>query len=172
MGLRTVTELILALGAVLLLGRDMLRAWVDQLRRPVTLLVAALIAGLLIGSLGGRPQPSPWWLVLPGSVLVWEVGRGWRRAPRCHLWEAGVGAFGVSLLLAAAGLGGTGGSSRTVLLGIAAVATGMGAGLVWRSRREEPRPWRVSDTRHYERRAARRGMRQPSPGDRGDRFEP
>src|SRR5215216_2233193 len=105
MAFRTVTELILALGAVFLLARDLRRAWLDQLRRPVTLLVAALIAGLLIGALGGRPHPSPWWLALPGSVLAWEVGRGWRRAPRCHLWEAGVGAFAASFLLAAVGLG-------------------------------------------------------------------
>jgi hypothetical protein len=157
MAFRTVTELILALGAVFLLGRDIRRAWVDQLCRPVTLFVAALIAGLLMGSLGGRPQPSPWWLVLPGSVLMWEVGRGWRRAPRCHLWEAGVGALGVSLLLAATGLGGTAGSDRTLLLAIAAVAGAVGVALIWRSRRAEPRPWRVSDARHYERRVARRG---------------
>jgi hypothetical protein len=171
MEFRTVTELILALGAVFLLGRDMRRTWVDQLRRPVTLLVAALMAGLLIGSLGERPRPSPWWLVLPSSVLLWEVGRGWRRAPRCHLWEAGVGAFGVSLLLAATGLGGTGGSDRTVLLAIAALAAAVGVALVWRSRREEPRPWRVSDTRHYERRVARREITQPSPAGGNDRFE-
>jgi hypothetical protein len=156
MTLRAITELILALGAVLLLGRDMRRAWVDQLRRPVTLLVAAVIAGLLIGTLGGRPHPSPWWLVLPGSVLAWEVGRGWRRAPRCHLWEAGIGAFGASLLLAAIGLGGRGGSIPAALLATAAVAAGVGVGLSWRSGRQEPRPWRVGDTSHYERRVAQR----------------
>lgn len=156
MTLRTITELILALGAVLLLGRDMHRAWVDQLRRPVTLLMAALIAGLLIGTLGGRPHPSPWWLVLPGSVLAWEVGRGWRRAPRCHLWEAGIGAFAASLLLAALGLGGRVGSIPTALLATAAVAAGVGMGLVWRSRRQEPLPWRAGDTSHYERRMAQR----------------
>jgi hypothetical protein len=156
MTLRTVTELILALGAVLLLGRDMRRAWVDQLRRPVTLLVAALIAVLLIGSLGGRPHPSPWWLMLPASVLAWEVARGWRRAPRCHLREAGVGAFGVSLLLAAVGLGLKGRSIPTALLATAAVAAAVGIGLVWRSLRQEPRPWRVGDISHYERRTAHR----------------
>jgi hypothetical protein len=156
MTLRVVTEVILALGAVLLLGRDMRRAWLDQLRRPVTLLVAALIAGLLIGALGGRPHPSPWWLVLPGSVLAWEVGRGWRRAPRCHLWEAGVGAFGGSLLLAAVGLGVRGGSITTALLATAAAAAGVGVGLLWRARRQEPHPWRVGDMSHYERRVAQR----------------
>jgi hypothetical protein len=154
---RAVTELILALGAVLLLARDMRRAWLDRLSRPVTLLVATMVAVLLVGAIGGRSHPSPWWLVLPGSVLMWEVGRGWRRAPRCHLWEAGVGALGVSLLLAATGLGGTAGSDRTLLLAIAAVAGAVGVALIWRSRRAEPRPWRVSDARHYERRVARRG---------------
>ena len=156
MTLRAITELILALGAVLLLGRDMRRAWVDQLRRPITLLVAAVIAGLLIGTLGGRPHPSPGWLVLPGSVLAWEVGRGWRRAPRCHLWEAGIGAFGASLLLAAIGLGGRDGSIPAALLATAAVAAGVGVGLSWRSGRQEPRPWRVGDSSRYERRVAPR----------------
>jgi hypothetical protein len=156
MTLRAVTEIILALGAVLLLARDTHRAWLDQVRRPVTLLVAALIAGLLIGALGGRPHPSPWWLVLPGSVLAWEVGRGWRRAPRCHLWEAGIGAFGASLLLAAVGLGVRGGSITAALLATAAVAAVVGAGLLWRSRRQEPHPWRAGDTSHYERRVAQR----------------
>jgi hypothetical protein len=156
MTLRAVTELVLALGAVLLLARDTRRAWLDRLRRPVTLLVAALIAGLLIGVLGGRPQPSPWWLALPGSILAWEVGRGWRRAPRSHLWEAGVGAFGVSLLLAAVGLGLGNGSITTALVATAAGAAGVGAGLLWRSRRREPHPWRVHDMGHYERRVQRR----------------
>jgi hypothetical protein len=159
--LRAATEIVLALSAVLLLARDMHRAWLDQLRRPVTLLIAALIAGLLIGVLGGRPHPSPWWLLLPGSVLVWEVGRGWRRAPHCHLWEAGVGAFGTSLLLAAVGLGAPGGSITTALLASAAAAAGMGVGLLWRSRRREPHPWRVGDMSRYERRVAQR-ERQPS----------
>jgi hypothetical protein len=156
MTLRAVTELILALGAVLLLARDMRRAWLDQLRRPVTLLVATLVAVLLVGAIGGRPHPSPWWLVLPGSLLAWEVGRGWRRAPRCHLWEAGVGAFAASLLLAAVGLGLRGGSIAAALLATAAGAVVVGAGLFWGSRRREPRPWRAGDTSHYERRWAQR----------------
>jgi hypothetical protein len=156
MTLRAVTELILALGAVLLLARDMRSAWLDQLRRPVTLLAATLVAVLLVGAIGGRAHPSPWWLVLPGSLLAWEVGRGWRRAPRCHLWEAGVGAFAASLLLAAVGLGLRGGSIAAALLATAAGAAAVGAGLLWRSRRREPRPWRASDTSHYERRWAQR----------------
>jgi hypothetical protein len=156
MTLRAVTELILSLGAVLLLTRDLHRTWVDQLRRPVTLLVATLVAVVLIGAVGGRPHPSPWWLILPGAVLAWEVARGWHRAPRCHLREAGVGAFGASLLLAAVGLSLRGGSIASALLAAAAVATGVGVGLVWRSRRQESRPWRRGDTSHYERRMAGR----------------
>lgn len=156
MTLQAVTELALAVGAVVLLARDMRRTWLDQLRRPVTLLVAALIAGLLIGTLGGRSHPSPWWLVLPGSVLAWEVGRGWGRAPRCHLWEAGVGAFGASLFLAAVGLGTKGGGIPSALLASAALAAAVGVGLVCRSRWQEPRSWRVGDPSHYERRAAQR----------------
>jgi hypothetical protein len=156
MTLRAVTELILALGAGLLLARDMRRAWLDQLRRPVTLLVATLVAVLLVGAIGGRPHPSPWWLGLPGSLLAWEVGRGWRRAPRCHLWEAGVGAFAASLLLAAIGLGLRGGSIAAALLSTAGGAVVVGAGLLWRSRQREPRPWRAGDTSHYERRLAQR----------------
>jgi hypothetical protein len=156
MTLRAVTELVLALGAVLLLARDMHRAWLDRLRRPATLLVAALIAALLIGVLGGRPHPNPWWLVLPGSILAWEVGRGWRRAPRCHLWEAGVGAFGASLIVAAIGLGLGDGGITTVLLATAAGTAGVGVGLLWRSRRREPHPWRVNDMTHYERRVTQR----------------
>jgi hypothetical protein len=156
MTLRAVTELTLALGAALLLGRDLRRVWLDQLRRPITLLVSALTGGLLIGALGGQPHPSPWWLVLPGSVLVWEVGRGWRHASRSHLWEVGIGAFGASLLLAAVGLGLRSGSSSVVLLASAAVAAAVGVGLLWRSRRQEPRPWRVDDKSHYERRMMQR----------------
>jgi hypothetical protein len=156
MTLRAVTELILALGAGLLLARDMRRAWLDQLRRPVTLLVATLVAVLLVGAIGGRPHPSPWWLGLPGSLLAWELGRGWRRAPRCHLWEAGVGAFAASLLLAAVGLGLRGGSIAAALLATAGGAVSVGAGLLWRSRQREPRPWRAGDTSHYERRLAQR----------------
>jgi hypothetical protein len=156
MTLRAVTELILILGAVLLLARDMRRAWLDQLRRPVTLLVASLVAVLLVGAIGGRPHPSPWWLVLPGSLLTWEVGRGWRRAPRCHLREAGVGAFAASLLLAAVGLGLRGGSIAAAFLVAAAGAAVVGSGLFWGSLRREPRPWRAGDTSHYERRGAQR----------------
>jgi hypothetical protein len=156
MKLQSVVELVLALGAVLLLARDMHRAWLDQLRRPITLLMGALIAALFLGAVGGPPHPSSWWLVLPASVLAWEVGRGWRRAPCCHLWEAGVGACALSLLLAAAGLGVSVDSVAAALLVTAAGAAAVGAGLLWRSRRREPRPWRTDDVTHYERRLAQR----------------
>ena len=156
MTLPTVTEVILALGAVLLLARDLHRAWFDRLRRPITLLVAALVAALLIGAAGGRPHPSPWWLLLPGSVLAWEVARGWRRAPRSHLWEAGLGAFAASLLFGAIGLGATSESMAAALIAIGAVAAGVGGGLLWRSRQREPHPWRAGDRSRYERRVAQR----------------
>jgi hypothetical protein len=156
MTLRGVVELILAISVLLLLARDMYRAWLDDLRRPITLLVAALVGALLLGSFGGRPHPSPWWLVLPGSILAWEVARGWRRASRCHLWEAGIGAFAASLLMAAIGFGLTGGTLDTTFFGAAAVAAGSGACLLWQSHRREPHPWRLGDTSHYERRFAQR----------------
>ncbi|HYC32486.1 MAG TPA: hypothetical protein VEB59_09380 [Gemmatimonadales bacterium] len=152
----TVVEIVLALGALFLLLRDMRRAWLDGLRRPVTLLVPALIAALLIGSLSGREHPSPWWLMLPAAVLAWEVARGWRAAPRCHLWEAGAGTFGVGLVLAAAGLGLVGGTVRTALLAMAASAAAVGAVLLWRSRKREPHPG-CRHAGHYERRSAERG---------------
>src|SRR6185295_16630801 len=75
MNLQSAVELILALGALSLLVRDLRRAWRDALRRPVTLFAAALFAILLIGSFGGRPHPHPWWLALPAAVLAWEAVR-------------------------------------------------------------------------------------------------
>jgi hypothetical protein len=156
MTLQAVVELVLAVGAVLLLARDMRRAWLDQLRRPITLLVAASIAGLLLGAIVQPPYPSPWWLILPGSVLAWEVGRGWRRAPRCHLWEAGVAAFAVSLLVTAVALGSEVASVAPVLLIAGGATAAVGVGLLRRSGRREPRPWRLDDVTHYERRFAQR----------------
>jgi hypothetical protein len=147
---------VLALAAVLLLARDLRRTWLDQLKRPSTLLMAALVVTLLAGTLGNRAHPSPWWLVVPGVILIWEVRRGWRLAPRCHLWEEGVGAFAASLLLAAVGLALGGGGVATALLAAAIAAGLVGVGLMWRSRRREPRPWRVDDRSHYERRSVQR----------------
>src|SRR5262245_17641234 len=115
-------ELFLALMAVLLLARDVRRAWLDQVRRPSTLLMATLVTVLLAGTLGGRAHPSPWWLIVPGVVLAWEVRRGWRQTPHCHLWEAGVGAFAASLLLAVVGLELDGGSVATALLAASVAA--------------------------------------------------
>jgi hypothetical protein len=156
MALQTVIELVLAVGAVLLLIRDLRRAWSDRLRRPITLLMAAVIAGLVVGVTGGRPHPSAWWLLLPGAILAWEVVRGWRLAPRCHVWEAGIGALAAGLTLAAVGLGLGGRSSGAVPLVLAAGAFGAGVGLLLRSRRQESRPGRVGDASHFERRLARR----------------
>jgi hypothetical protein len=154
--LRTAVEIALALGALLLLARDLRHTWRDPLRRPVTVLVASLVAGLLLGVIGGRSHPSPWWLLLPGGVLAWEVARGWRVLPRCHLREAGIGTFAVGLVLAAFGLGMYGEEISPLLL---AAAAGMGVAavvLLRLSQRREPRPWRADDFKHYERRTRQR----------------
>ena len=153
MTLQSVVELILALGVSGLLLRDVRRAWGDRLRRPVTLLAAGLIAALLIGAGGGRSHPEPWWLLLLAALLAWEAIRGWREAPRCHLWEAGAGGFAVSLVLAALGLGLGDGSTATLLLSTAILLGLLSVGLLWRSHRREPRPARADDVGHYERRA-------------------
>ena len=152
---QTGVEFLLAVAA-LLLGRDLRRAWRDQLRRPISLLVAALVTALLIGALAGSPHPSPWWLVLPAGVLAWEVARGWRKAPRCHLWEAGVAAFTASLLFAVVGLAMQGEGLARTLLALATLGAMAGLGLLWQSRRREPRPWRTGDPAHYERRGTQR----------------
>jgi hypothetical protein len=154
--LQTTVEVLLAAAALLLLGRDLRRAWRDELRRPVSLLVAALVTALLIGTLAGSPHPSPWWLALPAGVLAWEVARGWRKAPRCHLWEAGIAAFTAGLAFAVVGVAMHEEGLVGTLLALAAVAGMAGLGLLWRSRRREPRPWRVDDPEHYERRGAQR----------------
>lgn len=148
MDAQTAVELILAAGAAFLLARDLRRAWRDPLRRPARLLVAALMAALLIGVVGGRSHPSSWWLVVPGVVLGWEVIRGWRLVPRSHLWEAGLGAFAIALALAAFGL-----------LVAAGALGALAIGLLWLSHRREPPPWRRGDIAHYERRAAERAER-------------
>ena len=145
MSTQATVEIILGVAACALLGRDLYRAWRDAQRRPMTLLVAALMAALITGASLSGEHPSPWWLLLPGAILAWEVARGWRRAPRCHRWEAGVGAFALSLVLAAAGA-----------LVAAAAAGAAGIVLFYLSRRREPRPWRLNDVQHYERRAAPR----------------
>jgi hypothetical protein len=156
MTLQIAVEVILAFGAAFLLMRDLRRAWRDPLRRPVTLLMASLVAVLLIGVLGGQSHPSPWWLLVPGAVLVWEVVRGWRIVPRCHLREAGIGTFAVGLMLAALGLGTYEGKIASLLLAAAAVLGAAAIGLFWLSRRREPVPWRGSDFSHYEPRATQR----------------
>src|SRR5205085_11384051 len=134
MSARLAIELALAAAALVLLGRDLYRAWRDPLRRPMTLLVAGLIVVLLAGVLGGREHPHPLWLALPAAILAWEVARGWRRTPRCHLWEAGMGAFALSLALAGVGLG----VAREELLVAVAAASVAGFVLLALSRRREP----------------------------------
>ena len=156
---QSAVEVFLAVAALLLLGRDLRRAWRDELRRPISLLVAALVTALLIGTLAGERHPSPWLLLLPTGVLAWEVARGWRQTPRCHLWEAGVAAFTAALLFAVAGLAMHAEGVTTTLLALAAVAGMLGLGLLWRSRRTEPRPSRIEDPDHYERRGAQRKRR-------------
>lgn len=148
---QTLIELALAVAALALLARDLYRAWRDKQRRPMTLLVAGLVVVLLAGVLGGREQPHPGWLVVPAAILGWEVARGWRRTPRCHLWEAGVGTFALALVCAALGM-----TVASTLLAAALAASIAGFVLLWLSRRREPRPWRADDVSHYERRAVPR----------------
>ena len=149
--MQSAIELALAAAALALLGRDLYRAWRDKQRRPMTLLVAGLMVVLLAGIVGGREHPHPWWLAVPAAILGWEVARGWRRTPRCHLWEAGIGAFAFGLALAALGL-----TVQSMLLVPAVAASIVGFALLWLSRRREPRPWRANDASHYERRTVPR----------------
>lgn len=153
---QSVIEIVLAAAALLLLARDLRRAWRDPPRRPVTVLIAALVTVLLLGTVGGQPHPSAGWLVAPAAVLVWEVVRGWRQARRSHLWEIGVGAFAAGLLVAVVALHIESGTVTIALLAAAACAGILGAGLLWYSRRREPHPWRDDDPAHYERRLSRR----------------
>lgn len=142
---------------MLLLLRDLRRTWRDGLRRPITLGVAALIALVLLGTLAGRDVPSPWWFIGLAAVLLWEAVRGWRRSPRSRLWEAGIGAFAMGLLLGLAGLGiGVFERGGPALLAASAGALIVGLALAWLSRAREPRPWRTDDPAHYERRRSGR----------------
>ena len=130
MTLQHVIEVMLVVAATLLLAKDLRRTRLDSLRRP-------------------------WWLAVPAAVLVWEVGRGWRVTPRCHLREAGIASFAGSLLLAVAGLG-LEGRFAAPLLAASAAAALLGVGLLWRSRLREPQPWRAADRNRYERRSVPR----------------
>jgi hypothetical protein len=145
MSTQATVEILLGMAALALLARDLYRAWRDKQRRPVTLLAATLMVALITGASVSGEHPSPWWLLLPGALLAWEVARGWRRTPRCHRWEAGVGAFALGLVLAAGGL-----------LVAAGAAGAAGLVLFYLSRRREPRPWRANDVQHYERRGGPR----------------
>lgn len=148
--------IVFAAMALLLLGRDLRHTWHDPWRRPVSLLVEALLAVLFIGTLAGRTHPSPGWLAVPATVLAWEAVRGWRRTPRCHLWEGGVAAFAAALVFALFGLSLYATQWTGALLGGSAIASLLGVALLWQSRRREPRPWRAGDPQHYERRQSER----------------
>jgi hypothetical protein len=147
MSTQSIIELALGLMALALLARDLYRAARDPQRRPMTLFVAAAMVVLLAGVVGSGGRPSAWWLAVPAGILAWEVARGWRRTPRCHLREAAYGAFGMSLVLAALGL-----EVAHAWLDFAVAASAVGLALLWLSRRREPRPWRADDVAHYERR--------------------
>jgi len=58
-----------------------------------------------------------------------------------------------------AGFAMRGEGTATALLALAAIGGMLGLGLLWRSRRSEPRPWRIEDPDHYERRGAQRKRR-------------
>jgi hypothetical protein len=67
--------------------------------------------------------------------------------------------FTAALLFAVAGLAMRGEGTTITLLALAAVAGMLGLCLLWRSRRTEPRPGRIEDPDHYERRGAQRKRR-------------
>lgn len=162
MTLQPAFEIAFAAAALVLIARDMHRAWRDAQRRPVTLLAAVTIVVLILGTLGGRSGPNPWWLTVPAAVLAWEAVRGWRQTPRSRLWEAGMAAFAAALLLGAVGLGVGSPLFATVLVVTGAASGVIGFGLLWKSRRREPRPWRANDSAHYERRSPERPNRESS----------
>jgi hypothetical protein len=87
MNLQIAVELILAAGAALLLARDVRRDWRDPLRRPVTLLMASLVAVLLIG-------------VNAVGLLLAALGLGMEQSTTATVLVATAGAMG----LAAVGL--------------------------------------------------------------------
>jgi hypothetical protein len=149
---------LLAFVALALLARELRRVDRDPLRRPLTLLAGSLVVVVLGGTIGGRALPDPWWLLLPAAVLAWEAARGWRRSPRWHLWESGVGAWAAGLVLAAVALA-LPAAATAPLLAAAAAACAIGTGLMVRSARREPRSWRRDDPDHYERRESSRPPR-------------
>jgi hypothetical protein len=154
--LQLTLEIVLAATALALLTRGVHRVWLDQLRRPVTLLVWAFLTAILLGAIGGGQHPDPWWFVLPAAVLVWEAQRGWRQAPRCHLWEVGIGALSAALALYILSLGAAPAWLAPTALSLAVGLALIGAGLLFRSRRREPTISRSDDWAHYERREERR----------------
>lgn len=154
-------EILFAATALVLLGYGIYRTWLDQLRRPITLLLWAFLTAIFAGVIGSPPHPRAWWFALPAGVLAWEAVRGWTRAPRCHLRESGLAALAAALVtyvltlfLPAWGPLALGGLSLAVALAL------VGLGLLIRSHRREPSPGRPGDGTHYERRGAPRSSSQ------------
>ena len=97
MAVQLLLELVLAGTALGLLAHGVYRTWLDPFRRPATLLLWAFLTAIFAGVIGSPPHPRPWWFVLPTALLLWEAVRGWKRAPRCHLREGGLGALAAAL---------------------------------------------------------------------------
>lgn len=161
MTLQQFVEIVLAGVALVLFGRGACRTWFDRSRRPITLLLWAFLTAVLAGTVGGLPHPRPWLFVLPAAILGWEAYRGWARAPRCRLREAGLGWLAAALLAWVLTLSlAPWGPYALAGLSLASALALVGAGLLLQARRREPSPWRPSDWVHYERRATPR----PNPG--------
>lgn len=150
-------ELVLAAAALGLLVHGAIRTWRDPYRRPIALFLWAVLTAILAGVVGGAPHPEPLALLLPLIILVWEVTRGWKRSPRCHIRESAFGVLALALLAYIAAMvfpGWTrytvGGLSIATLLAIVSVI------LLVASRFREPRPWLLTDWTHYERRSSPR----------------
>jgi len=155
-------ELALAGTALVLLGHGIHRTWRDPNRRPITLLMWVFLTAILAGVIGSPPHPRPWWFILPAAVLLWEARRGWLRAPRCHLREAGLGALAAALGVYVLTLAlPTWGILALSGLSVASAMAVVGGGLLLCARVREPAPWRLTDWTHYERRQTPRGAAPP-----------
>ena len=153
MSAQLLLELLLAAAAFGLLLHGAYRTWRDPYRRPVALLLWAFLTAILAGIVGGTPHPLPWWLALPAAVLAWEAARGWKRAPRCHLREGGLGILALALLVYVATLAvPSWGRLAASGLALAGMLAALGGVLLLAARLREPAPWRLADWTHYERR--------------------
>lgn len=153
MPIQLLLEILLTATALVLLGHGAYRTWLDQLRRPITLLLWAFLTAIFAGVIGSPPHPRAWCFALPAGILAWEARRGWIRAPRCHLREGGLAAlaaalvtYSLTLFLPAWGSLALSGLSLAVALAF------VGLALLVHSRRREPFPGRSADWTHYERR--------------------